>query len=76
MATYADLTLAELRQLPGISDLLVAVAGKLVLALKAEAQGDHARAEQLRTASPSATKHTAEQSRQSMAEKRRKMNRK
>ena len=34
MATYADLTLAELRQLPGISDLPVAVAGKFVLSLK------------------------------------------
>ena len=47
MTTYADRTLPELRQLPGISDLPVNVAGKFALALKAEAQGDHARAEQL-----------------------------
>ena len=47
MANYADLTLPEIRQLPGISDLPLAVAGKFALALKAEAAGDHARAEQL-----------------------------
>ena len=47
MLNYTDLTLPELCRLPGISDLPVAVAGKFVLALKAEAHGDHARAEQL-----------------------------
>ena len=47
MANYADRTLPEIRQLPGISDLPLAVAGKFALALKAEGEGDHARAEQL-----------------------------
>ena len=46
MATYADRTLPEIRQLPS-SYLPLAVAGKFALALKAEAAGDHARAKQL-----------------------------
>lgn len=45
MHDYATMPLKEMRVLPGISDLPTNVAAPFMLALKAEAKGDHATAE-------------------------------